>query len=154
MSEREVLSIEEESKQSYEKEKKSEPQQYWPDLQKDLVSLILEKLPWSERLRLSLVCKTWKECFHEIKNTHEFLPWIMCYKWHAINYGRVESICKVADPFAQKCFTVEEEEATNGTEREIFVSAVPCTSSHGWVLFVRFWLVFSREPNVNQTRLN
>ncbi|KAK4842693.1 hypothetical protein QYF36_026208 [Acer negundo] len=93
----------------------------------------------SERLRLSLVCKTWKECFHEIKNIQEFLPWLMCYIWWDKTWdkthGRVDSICKLADPFAERCFTVEE--ATNGLEIEIFASARAHVSSHGWVLFSR-----------------
>ncbi|TXG56671.1 hypothetical protein EZV62_017984 [Acer yangbiense] len=109
------------SKPSF-KKKKSEPQQYWSGLPKDILRLILEKLPWSERLRLSLVRKTWKECFHEIKNTQEFLPWLMFYNWDKCRGCRDEnhgnSICKLADPFVQKRFTVEE--ATKGTEREFF----------------------------------
>ncbi|KAK2636008.1 hypothetical protein Ddye_030800 [Dipteronia dyeriana] len=102
MSERELLSIEEESKPSF-KEKKSEPQQYWSGLPKDILRFISEKLPWSERLRFSLVRKTWKECFHEIKNTQEFLPWLMFYNWDKScirqdeNNGRFDSICKLAD---------------------------------------------------------
>ncbi|KAK0572990.1 hypothetical protein LWI29_001479 [Acer saccharum] len=126
------------SKPSF-KKKKSEPQQYWSGLPKDILRLILEKLPWSERLRLSLVRKTWKECFHEIKNAQEFLPWLMFYNWDKCRGCRDEnhgnSICKLADPFVQKRFTVEE--ATKGTERDFFFYAEPCASSHGWVLFSR-----------------
>ncbi|KAH7572022.1 hypothetical protein ACOSP7_015007 [Xanthoceras sorbifolium] len=125
-------SIEEESQPSF-KKKKIEPEQGWSDRPRDFVRLILGKLPWSERLRVSLVCKTWKECFHEIQNTQEFLPWLMSYRWHATDDGRVDSICKLADPFEQKCYTVEE--ATKGADqRGIFVGAEPCASSHGWVL--------------------
>ncbi|KAK4842125.1 hypothetical protein QYF36_016166 [Acer negundo] len=88
------------SKPSF-KEKKSEPQQYRSGLPKDILRLILEKLPWSERLRLSLV--------------------------------QLIVSANLLTHLYKKRFTVEE--ATKGTERDFFFYAVPCASSHGWVLF-------------------
>ncbi|TXG66211.1 hypothetical protein EZV62_007486 [Acer yangbiense] len=119
----------------------------WSDLPEDIWRLIMEKLCWSERVPLCLVCKIWRDCIREIKNTKEFLPWLMYY-----DKGRKGncSICKLCDPSAKRIFTVKQTQIARNRD------LVPHQSRHGWVLFSKgfFGLVikhlFLYSPFTNQ----
>ncbi|KAK4850990.1 hypothetical protein QYF36_011580 [Acer negundo] len=71
----------------------------WADLPMEILRMIMEKLFWSERLPSCLVCKTWHECFLEIQNDEQFLPWVM-----TMEDG---GIYKLGDPSKQASHTVE-----------------------------------------------
>ncbi|TXG65625.1 hypothetical protein EZV62_006900 [Acer yangbiense] len=97
----------------------------WGDLPKDSVRLIMEKLVWSDNFRMSLICKSWQECLHEIENTQEFLPWMMSYN-SSDQSGDGGGICKLYDPVAKRSYIVE---------APILKGASPCQSKNGWVFF-------------------
>ncbi|KAI9184838.1 hypothetical protein LWI28_001559 [Acer negundo] len=92
----------------------------WADLPMEILRMIMEKLFWSERLPSCLVCKTWHECFLEIQNDEQFLPWVM-----TMEDG---GIYKLGDPSKQASHTVE------GTSTHDLLSYA-CDSRYGWVLF-------------------
>lgn len=92
--------------------------------------LSLEKLPWSERMRLRSVCKSWREIIYEIKNTHEFLPWIFCYRGQASDGGT--GVCKLCDPFAQRSYILKDAPILKNSN---FSGAVACDSRYSWMLF-------------------
>ncbi|KAK2659512.1 hypothetical protein Ddye_006045 [Dipteronia dyeriana] len=102
----------------------------WSDLPYDIVRFIMEKLCWSERVPLYLVCKNWHDCIREIKSTNEFLPWLMYYKGQKDN----RNICNLCDPSTRRIYTVKETRTL--IYKNIDLSgAVPCQSRFGWVLF-------------------
>ncbi|TXG66215.1 hypothetical protein EZV62_007490 [Acer yangbiense] len=102
----------------------------WSDLPYDIVRFIMEKLCSSERVPLYLVCKNWHDRIREIKNTKEFLPWLMYYKGQKGN----RSICNLGDPSTRRIYTVKETPTPIYKNRDLCV-AVPCQSRFGWVLF-------------------
>ncbi|KAK0599897.1 hypothetical protein LWI29_009619 [Acer saccharum] len=108
----------------------------WSDLPEDILRLIMEKLCWSERVPLCLVCKIWRDCIREIKNTKEFLPWLMYYgKGPKGNLS-----CKLCDPSIKRIFTVQQTPIARNRDLR---GAVPHQSRHGWVLFSKGFLVIS-----------
>ncbi|KAL5768457.1 hypothetical protein ACOSP7_015004 [Xanthoceras sorbifolium] len=141
MNKREVLAIEEGSKTCFTNttKKKSELKQDPHYLSKDIVRLIMEKLPWKERVQLSLVCKSWKNLFDEIQDTEEFLPWVMCF-----DSGDGGATCKLSDPSTHTCYTLKK--PTYGTERELLFGANICASRCGWVLLSNLIFVPSHLP--------
>ncbi|KAI9186949.1 hypothetical protein LWI28_022584 [Acer negundo] len=102
----------------------------WSDLPYDIVRFILEKLCYSERVPLYLVCKNWHDRIREIKNTKEFLPWLMYYKGQKGN----RIICKLGDPSTRRIYTVKKTPTQIYKNRDLS-GAVPCQSRFGWVLF-------------------
>lgn len=74
------------------KNSNNELEQVFPYLPKDILRSILEKVPWRERRRLSLVCKNWIELVNEIQ-ANEFLPWLIhinewYFDWNKFINGR------------------------------------------------------------------
>lgn len=118
---------------------------------------------WSDRLRLSRVCKFWNEHLNinenEIKPA-DVLPWLMFYDWQATHDGRVRSVCKLGNPSVWRTFLVEEATSPAAAEdRDILVGAKPCASRYGWVLFTEVieesclcccTLVFLYSPFTNE----
>ncbi|TXG65623.1 hypothetical protein EZV62_006898 [Acer yangbiense] len=104
----------------------------WDDLPQDIASRILGKLAWSERARLCLVCKSWRQFFYEIKNTQEFLPWIFYFRTDPICGVNV---CKLCDPFAQRSYMVKNAAIMKNRDFSYFTDVVACDSRYGWVLF-------------------
>ncbi|KAK0582700.1 hypothetical protein LWI29_028655 [Acer saccharum] len=78
----------------------------WDDLPKVIVILVMEKLVVFDRFRMSLCNKNWQQCFHDIKNTQEFLPWVMSYKWDQTGDGG--GIRKIFDPALKRSITLNE----------------------------------------------
>ncbi|KAK4849900.1 hypothetical protein QYF36_001891 [Acer negundo] len=104
----------------------------WDDLPQDIASRILGKLAWSERARLCLVCKSWRQFFYEIKNTKEFLPWIFYFSTDPI---RSVIVCKLCDPFTQRSYKVKDAAIMKNRNFSYFTNLVACDSRYGWVLF-------------------
>ncbi|TXG65624.1 hypothetical protein EZV62_006899 [Acer yangbiense] len=131
----------------------------WGDLPKDIVRLIMEKLVWSDRFRMGLLCKSWQECIHEIQNTHEFLPWVMAYDWDRWiisrdkdqTYDGGDSLCKLCDPNTKTSYIVKE--AAILKNRDLW-GASPHHSRNGWVLFStsfsKPFYVFFYSPFTNE----
>ncbi|KAK0601910.1 hypothetical protein LWI29_028681 [Acer saccharum] len=131
----------------------------WGDLPKDIVRLIMEKLVWSDRFRMGLLCKSWQECIHEIQNTHEFLPWVMAYEWDRWilsrdkdqTYDGGDRLCKLCDPNAKTSYILKE--AAILKNRDLW-GASPHHSRNGWVLFSTFiskpFYVFFYSPFTNE----
>ncbi|KAK0601775.1 hypothetical protein LWI29_027314 [Acer saccharum] len=108
----------------------------WADLPMEILRMIMEKLFWSERLPSCLVCKTWHECFLEIQNDEQFLPWVM-----TMEHG---GICNLSDPAKQASQIVE------GATLDLLGYAR--ASRYGWVLFsnygwVRQYILYSPFTN-------
>ncbi|KAK0602284.1 hypothetical protein LWI29_032002 [Acer saccharum] len=91
----------------------------WADLPMEILRRIMENLFWSERLPSCLVCKTWHECFLEIQNEEQFLPWVM-----TMEHGGGSNL---GDPAKQVSQIVE------GATHDLLGYA--CASRYGWVLF-------------------
>ncbi|KAL5835593.1 hypothetical protein ACOSQ3_015151 [Xanthoceras sorbifolium] len=129
MKKREMLAIEEGSKTCFTNttKKKSEPKQDTSYLSKDIVRLIMEKLPWKDKS----------------KDTEEFLPWGLRFYWDNQNSDG-GGTCKLFDLSTETCYTVEK--PTYGTEREL-VGAVICASRCGWVLFSKLIFVYNHSSH-------
>ncbi|KAE8669367.1 hypothetical protein F3Y22_tig00112249pilonHSYRG00367 [Hibiscus syriacus] len=113
----------------------------WSDLPLDILERIIGRLRWADRIRLRAVCKAWS-----VPNTHipaidGELPWAMKFCWRIAASSLVRGECRLLDPFSRE-YLVEEERRI---ECGVFLDAIPCASSYGWVLFKVFDFIEEKE---------
>ncbi|KAK9291921.1 hypothetical protein L1049_019873 [Liquidambar formosana] len=106
----------------------------WSDLPNDILVLLLKKLHWSDRIRVSAVCKKRFLPIHGFPHIDK-LPWMMGYNYIINDNNSIRSVCKLADPCTKRNHIVEDD--VKGKKRKDFVGAKASGSKeeHGWVLF-------------------
>ncbi|KAK8559504.1 hypothetical protein V6N13_026924 [Hibiscus sabdariffa] len=103
----------------------------WSDLPLDILNLIIGRLRWLDRIRIRAVCKAWSVPSTRIPAIDE-LPWAMNFRWRFASLSLIQGECRLLDPLSREYLV---EERRRGMEFQLFLSASPCASSYGWVLF-------------------
>ncbi|KAM7511747.1 hypothetical protein LguiB_010622 [Lonicera macranthoides] len=114
----------------------------WNNLPTDILSEIIGRLHFRDRIRFRATCKSWQ--LAQCDRPASKLPWLLTHNWNWDKNGYILSICKYHDPSTNQTFTnthkIEDESLT-----DIFGASV-CASKYGWLLLQRSCNTFLYSP--------